>query len=172
MKLDLVQRWILCNQFQILEDLAKQRKDQHDAKHYAAAQEAVAQGYEVEYGHFSQHIMDDPLSVEDCEEVLQIMAMFRAIKLACDKLTDKSNINEYHAKFEGFDGNEDTRRMTYARFYCETHDAFAELAKETTFNSHDSLSLTRYRRMLAEWTKSANKYDLSKADVVRITNAV
>lgn len=61
--------------------------------------------------------------------------------------------------------------MTYARFYCETHSAFEELQKETTFNSHNPTSLERYRQMLSEWLKSANKYKLTKEDVVRITKA-
>lgn len=70
-------------------------------------------------------------------------------------------------KFPGFDGNNESKFMSYAQ-YMRRHRkwTFLDLAS-ADFNSHHSTGDT-YRHMLAQWRQSKDPFGLSAADVVRI----
>ena len=88
MKLTKTERWILSNQYRILEKLCPDEADE-----FAEAREVVECGYEQDYGGISQHIDKVPMSVEDCKEVVDILLMFSEMKYAFDTLDDKSGID-------------------------------------------------------------------------------
>lgn len=170
MKLTKFERWVLSNQFRILEALYPQ-----EAKAMGANREALECGYEYEYREMSQHIYDDKDSLDEkeCMEVINILSMFRAIHDGMEKIKDITDIDEFKSKFSGFDGNgsKEGSYLSYARYFCEKGDRFAELKQGNfDFNSHMPM-LRIYRPMLEEWNKVEKKYELSKEDIMRITQA-
>jgi uncharacterized protein YfbU (UPF0304 family) len=153
MKLSRTERWILSNQYRILETLYPA-----EAASYARNREALDSGYELHYGWMAERIYDedDMLSEEDCREVMQILNMYLALKRSYEALQDKSGIEEWQIKFSGFDGNNETTRLAYMRYLNEEGEAYADLDRGDNFNSHMP-SLDGYRRQLAEWKALVNR---------------
>jgi uncharacterized protein len=169
MRLSRTGRWMLSNQYRILELLDEENADQH--RH---AREALERGYELFYSWICEHVCDDRhvLPEVECTYVLDVMTMFDALQLAYDSLDDRSGIDGNRVLFYGFDGNNEASYMSFARFYCEQQEAFQHLRKGGDgFNSHWPTKQL-YRPMVAAWKASDDKYKLTKADVIRITEAV
>ncbi len=122
-RLSVTDRWILSNQYQILEHL-----DPGGAEQYQRAREALESGYELEYDVISSHVFKDgsTLSEEACDEVIDVLDMFRALGRSYDELEDKAGIEERRIRFQGFDGNNETEQLAYSRYLART-DRFAEL---------------------------------------------
>ncbi len=160
-----VERWILSNQFRILEALYPD-----EAEELAYRRRALENGYELEYTWISEQIYDDRhvMTEEECKEVIEILDMFSFIKRTYDELADKSGIEEFRVRFAGFDGNYETRQLGYAHHFLERGDRFKEIDRRADLNSHCPV-LEPYRHMLAEWNKSKDKYHLTKDDLLRIT---
>jgi uncharacterized protein YfbU (UPF0304 family) len=168
MQLTRAERWILSNQLRILEALYP-----GEAAYLRQHREAIENGYELHYSWAVEHIYGDEniMTSAECQEVINILDMFGAIKTAYDALEDKSEIEEWTARFDGFDGNNETKQMAYARYFCSLDGGrFTELDRGDDFNSHTPV-LDAYRRMLIEWRNSEDRYHLSKDDLVRITSA-
>lgn len=165
MKLTRAERWILANQYRILEAL-------YPSDGYDKAREVLECGYELHYDWISEHIYGDRdvMTTSECEEVLAILDMFSMLEAAYEKLADRSGIEEWAVRFSGFDGNNETKQLGYARFFC-SHDGgrYPEL-RRGDFNSHCP-TLDAYRRMLVEWEKASDKLSLTKEDVVRMASA-
>ena len=164
MKLSRLDRMILSNQYRILEALYP-----HQADEYSRAREAIESGYTFEYERLIEHIREDGLSEEECREIREIMKMFSSLKASYNNLEDKSGIDEWRMTFHGFSGNEETSQMAYAQ-YLRKGGSFTELGQENDFSGHLA-ALSAYRKMLSEWRNSANRYLLSKDDIIRITRA-
>ena len=168
MKLTKVERWILSNQYLLLQALCPR-----DAQVYAEARDAIDHGYEREYDELSQHILDgdEIMTVAECNEVLDILEMFRGLKFAYKNLEDKEGINESATRFAGFDGNNESKYMAYARYFCQADGGrYPELDRGDKFNSHIRM-LDAYRRMLAQWRPCDKTRLLSKDEIMRITEA-
>lgn len=168
MKLSPAERWILSNQFLILEKL-----DPDNAEDYATMREAIERGYEWDYDTYSPHIYKgtDVTTAEESAEVVEILAMFDSLKQSYNALSDRSAIDEGRIQFHGFDGNTEGKQMAYSRYFCSRGGgAFTDLERGDNFNSHFP-TLDRYRRMLAEWKKSPDQLKLSKSDIDRIISA-
>lgn len=168
MKLTRVERWILVNQFRVLEALYPD-----EAKSLAEDREALQSGYELHYSGMAEFVYDDKdtLSADRCREVLDILSMHRALKYSYRDLTDKSGIEEWCVKFAGFDGNNEATLLGYTRWFCDSNGGrFKELDRGDDFNSHAPMlgRLGRYRAMLKEWEKSKDKNHLTKDDILRI----
>ena len=166
MKLSRVERWILSNQYRILEQIYP-----NEADSLARQRRVLEEGFELEYNWIAQHIYEDQdtLSSEECKEVIQILSMFSAIKRTYEALDDKSGIDEWTTKFAGFDGNTETSQLAYARHFCEGDGGrFKDLDRGDALNSH-APALDAYRRLLGEWEQSQDKINLSKDDLIRIT---
>jgi len=90
MKLSRIERWILANQYKILEKI-----DPDEAKYYANIQETLNSGYELEYDWKIDYIYSDEscVSAERCREILEILSMFRDLGRSHEELADKSNID-------------------------------------------------------------------------------
>ncbi len=161
------ERLILSNQYRILEALYPK-----EAKGIAHTREAIENGFELEYRAATQHVNDgdDIMAAEECREVIDILEMFSVLKRCYKSLPDKSGIDEAATHFEGFDGNNETKQVAYARHFCGDGDRFSDLDRGDNFNSHFP-TLEPYRRMVAEWEKSPKKHQLSKEDLIRITSA-
>ena len=169
MKLTRVERWIISHQYRILEKLYPD-----EAEHLAVDREAIERGYEAHYDEAAQEVFDVPhvMTEEDCQEVLDILSMFRAIKFSMETMEDKSGILDWAAKFRGFDGNNEGKQLAYTEYYCLKIGRFDELHL-ADFNSH-SPELEVYRRMLAAWEQlpSERRYsaNLTREEIAEITS--
>ena len=115
MKHTRVERAILANQYRIFEFLDPKQSDS-----YKWVREVLECGYELEYEQIFQEVYDDDnaLTKEECSEVVNIMAMFEALNRSYDTLKDKSGIEKALIDFTGFDGNNESKQMAFARFFC------------------------------------------------------
>ncbi|MBV9958193.1 MAG: YfbU family protein [Acidobacteria bacterium] len=166
MKLSRTERWILSNQFRILEALYP-----NEAEDFADAREIVERGYELHYDWITQYISEDVMKADESSEVIKILSMFRALKYSFKALDNKSGIEEWQIDFAGFDGNSEGKQMVYAKYFCNSEGGkFTELNIGDDFNSHCP-TIDRYRRMLAEWEKSSDRNKLMREDILRIISA-
>ncbi len=163
MNLSIKDRLVLKNQYRILEALNPDEKE-----FYERASKILEFGFELEYDMLTRNIDSDVVTIQECEEVIDILDMFDALRICYARLEDNSGIDEYQVRFLGFDGNHEAKQLLYAR-YLKKDGRFADL-ENIDSNSHLRV-LPIYRRMLAEWNRSDNKYELSKDDIMRITNA-
>jgi hypothetical protein len=165
MKLTRVERAILANQYRIFEFLDPKQSDS-----YKWVREVLECGYELEYEQIFQEVYDDDnaLTKEECSEVVNIMAMFEALNRSYDTLKDKSGIEKALIDFTGFDGNNESKQMAFARFFCTAGSPrFQGLCKGDGFNSHME-TLSRYRPMLVEWKRLKKSYQLTKEQIKQI----
>jgi len=154
------ERWILSNQFLILEALYPAQADR-----LAHQRGAIENGYELEYEEICQNIYADTLSRQECKDILDVMSMYDAIEHALDA---GSPAAKEIGTFKGFDGNNETKQMSYAQYFC-SKDRFARFAGRE-FNSHFP-SLESYGRMLQAWRESPDKWNPTEADLARISEA-
>ena len=99
--------------------------------------------------------------------------MYRAITFSFQKLKDKIGINEYHLKFQGFDGNNETDQYSYVCYFIIDLNRFQELKYGLEYpdlNSHSPM-LDKYRKMLDVWKEYNNKNQLTKEDIINILGA-
>jgi uncharacterized protein YfbU (UPF0304 family) len=168
-KLTRTERWILANQYQILEVLKPD-----EAEGFAEVRIALERGYELHYTPDHIYAEGDIMSADMCEEVLDILSMHRALHDSFDGLKDKSGIRDRDITFVGFDGNNETTHMAYARYYCGLDGGqarFTELHRGDNFNSHMPV-LDMYRRMLRVWRDGLDKkHELTKDDIQHIVAA-
>ncbi len=159
------ERLFLANQCQILEKLYP-----NQAESIAYQREAVEEGYELEYSSIAEHIYKDTLGRDGCIEVLDILNLFECLGRAYEPLKNKTTIKDYEVTFLGFDGNDtiEIKYLGYARHLRDGH-RFENL-KIKDLNSHIGM-LDVYRRMLTEWRRSKNKYNLAEEDLNRIVAA-
>ncbi len=138
-----------------------------------SSRDVVERGFELEYeAAVSSYVYEDDFVIqeEECMEVLDIMDMFSVLKRAHGSLPDNSEIEECQVKFVGFHGNKETQQLAYVRFKVYEQGQFTDLDRRDNFNSHVPM-LPAYRRMLEEWEILDKKYDLTKGELVRITEA-
>ena len=168
LKLTRTERWILVNQYRILEALYPK-----EARDFARDRYALEHGFEGEYPDIIPNIYDESegLSAEECSEVIQIMDMHRALKRSYEALKDKTGIKEYGIKFQGFDGNNETAQMAYARHFCSGDGGkFTELDRGDDFNSHGP-ELDVYRRMMKVWRRFDRSHELTREQIIEILDA-
>ncbi|MEK6299699.1 MAG: YfbU family protein [Acidobacteriota bacterium] len=168
MKLSRIERWVLSNQYKILERLYPE-----ESSGYAEAREALERGYELNYDWPVLQVVedDDVLIADACREIIDILQMFSVIKSSLAELDDKSGVSAFELKFGGFDGNNESKELSYARYLCRSDGGrFKDLGEDPIFNCHMP-TLRTYRRMLAAWQQSTDKVSLSKEDLVRIQDA-
>ena len=169
MRLSRTARWMLSNQYRILE-----RLDEENAEQHRHAREALERGYELLYSWICEHVCDDRhvLREVECAYVLDVMTMFDAMQRTYDELDDRSGLDAHRVLFYGFDGTTETSYLSFARFYCEQEEAFQHLRKGGDgFDSHMPTK-PLYRPMVAAWKASDDPHKLTKDDLIRITGVV
>lgn len=157
MKLSPETRWILANQYRLLEQGAPGgRRD--DYRHAVTILEG---GYELEYETLTPSFLD-PMSEKECREVYDILEMYRDLHFAYENRRETSGVPEAAVSFRGFDGNNETRALSYARFLIEDLGKWEELAPALGFglNSHMPM-LDSYRRMLEVWRQCRDQHTLN-----------
>ncbi len=171
MDLSRTERWILVNQLTILEILDEKKKG-----FYKDTIEILERGYEGLYDSCIQFIYPDheTFSQEKSELVFNILSMFSAIVQSLEKNEDKSGIDENLLVFDGFDGNNETDYMSFAKFYCTQYEGggkYSEIGQGPDhFNSHFPC-LETYKRMLIVWQQCDDRFNLNKDDLIKIATA-
>jgi uncharacterized protein len=139
-----VDRWILRNQYRILDKL-----DENAADECQRAISVLEGGYTQEYEGLVY--LSDQMPEAQCAEVIEILEMHRHLRDGYDALENKDEVAEADITFHGFDGNHEPRELGYARFVINNEGRFQELAGSADdLNSHGP-TLDRYRRMLPIW---------------------
>jgi uncharacterized protein YfbU (UPF0304 family) len=95
------------------------------------------------------------------DEINEIRQMFAVLKRCFDGLADKSGIEEDRLRFDGFDA------LNESDYYNVAHD-IARISNEPTIDSH-SRRLGWYQLLVKRWRDSADKQNLTKKDLIRIT---
>jgi uncharacterized protein len=171
-EMDKYQRLVLANQYRILERLANIANDETSATSYDRSAEALEDGYQSAIDNLFDRIFDG-LPREECSFVVTSMAMFDALQRSFDALTaeKREGIEEYRINGFGFDGNNETEYMAYARFIVEKEQRFTQLRNDDNFNSHFP-NVDRYRPMLHAWEhRFERSYALSRDAIEAILNA-
>ena len=128
------------------------------------------------YGWYFEHIYeeDDVMTIEESTEVFDTLEMFDAINRCLVKNKDSELADNPFTKFMGYDGNNETKFMTFARFTIEDLGRFEyiPLVKDNYFNSHMP-ARGKYLGMMHEWKKidENNRMNLSLEQVSIIISA-
>lgn len=165
MKLTKAERLILANQYRILAHL-----DSQDAKSYERHVEALESGFESAIEALFSSIFDG-IDSRDCSLVVRAMALYDALQRSQKNLAEGAGVSTEDVRFPGFDGNNETEYMAYARYVVEREERFTYLEPVGgSFNSHMPF-VERYRAMLREWKEMGESYDLSENQIKRLLNS-
>lgn len=143
-----------------------------EAANFAHHRTALEDGYALHYDWMIEHLGDD-MSEGECQEVLEILDMYRAITFGIGKLGIEDPLNGHHlAKFSGFDGNNEGQKMSYARYFIVDLERYSELkgGDYPSFNSHTRM-LDTYQAMLERWRPLQKKFELSRNQIAAILGA-
>lgn len=156
------ERLQLVNQYRILQ--AMHADDDYLSKQYKRLEEIFERGY-IDMYHEAFNDLWDELPPEVTEEVLNILDMHRAMLWSLGQNPSPKDVER--VKFEGFDGNNESQQLGFAKFFTRDGDKYKELQ---IFNSHFP-TLQRYRKMLAEWERMGRKPQLTKDQIESILDA-
>lgn len=167
-------RLVLVNQYLILEKLFSGEQEEVV---FREKRKIVENGYALHYSDLNCSIAGGGLSEEECMEVMDILDMHRVLDYSVDRYYPERGAErekiENDVVFNGFDGNNEAEYLGYARFLMFELERWQEVLKGRPgfdLNSH-CMVLEMYRRMLSEWGKSSDKYNLNREDIVRILAA-
>lgn len=158
-KLTAVERRILMNQFKIMAALDID-KDSSAHKRFA---EIVEEGYEREYYRLFDSL-SDPVSEAEGKFVIDVLEMYAQLQRGFDSASDKKGISPKRLVFHGFDGNNATRRMAYARFVREDGKWSDLRVGSDDLNSH-GMGDGQYPAMLERYRKLGKNHGLGIDDV-------
>lgn len=166
MDLSREKRWILANQYRILEKLYPQ-----EAAYHAQAREVLESGFELNCNWIVEHVYERTMSEDACKEVFEILDMCSAPERSYGQLPEKAaDVSERDVTFLGFDGNHETEQLGYASFLIEKEGKWQELADHGDHLNSREPFLDSYRRMLRVWQQlpTQQKCELSADDIQQI----
>lgn len=163
MNLSHFDRVLLANQYKIL-----RLSEPSNSDYYDQLIEALEKGYESSYTDLIERsVYSDKLSEEECEFVVEAMALHLAMQDSYKNLDDKEDIDHSKLKFMGFDGNNEGKHMSYAQFVRERERRFEQLELGSDgFNSHMP-TIPLYRNRIDFWKllPPEKQSDLTAADI-------
>lgn len=163
-----LQRYMLVNQLRILEALYPD-----EASALAVQREVLERGYEMLYSWGLDHIYDgeDVMTEGESREVWDTLDMFDALDRAIDAHKDVDFTAHGYTRFRGYDGNSETKFMSFAAFTMERMKRFDYLPMEKKgyWNSHFPMRPI-YKRMLSKWQSipEVDRFNLSVEQVNEI----
>ncbi len=161
-------RLFLINQYRILALL-----EPKEASHYEELIQILDNGYKIFYSEVDQWISED-MPEDEGRVVLDILSLYRAIEDYKRKSKDKDVDEKLYGYFRGFDGNNETEYMSFARFLIIEQGKFSEqqqyLNKNDSCNSHLP-SVEKYRSMIEKWQSFDRNYELTKEQILEILDA-
>jgi uncharacterized protein YfbU (UPF0304 family) len=135
-----LERLTLANQFKILAALHPD-----EGEDYTDLATIFERGYSYLYDRAFQS-MSSEVTRDTSQEVFDILSMHRTLFDSVQRLQDKCDLEE-RIKFYGFDANNESEHLSFAKFFTKDGRTFEEVK---VFNSHMP-TLQRYRRMLQAW---------------------
>ena len=136
--------------------LLKILKNQGDQDYdYDNLIKALQYGFELHYSDVFECLFDEELTSDQCREVLDILEMYRGIIYSYTNLKregKQGTLTDEDVRFKGFDGNNETKQMSYADYFIKDLDRYSEIEELSRgyYNSHCQM-LPRYRSMLRKW---------------------
>lgn len=165
MKLTRAERWMLANQMEIL-----MRLDPMRAGEYKQARDVIIRGYSLAYAWYSEFLHDE-VPLETCNEVINILEMFRAIARATVEHGVPDGFDEWELRFHGFDGKSEAKLLGFTKFLVEQKGDWQEHAQAgDELDSHMPM-LDHYRAMLRQWEGIDNCYKLTQDQLLDIARA-
>ena len=149
MELDMKDRLLLINQYEIL-----RRLDAANADHYENNIKILRNGYKIFYGDLNQWLSDD-MPISEGGFVFDILNIYRAIETYKRQNPEDKEVAEHAwGHFQGFDGNNEGAYHGFTLFLIEEYGRFTEQAeyRDSTdnFNTHWP-TLDKYRNMVEKW---------------------
>jgi uncharacterized protein len=157
------QRLILSNQYNILRTIEPNNSD-----YYKSLIKCLEDGYLQLFDPIS--VMSAPLDNSIYDDVFNILDMFRSMRIAFDRLADKSGIDQNGLIFRGFDGNYESSYYGLTAYLFDVQNKYEDLHTEWGCNSHFPM-LPSYIPMLKVWISLPDRLKLSKQDILNITLA-
>lgn len=167
MKLSPAERWILRNQYKLMQMLSDR-----PIPLYQRAIEILESGFEDQYGYAAQGIAEEPFPADVAHEVHDILEMYSHLAWAAERTKNREILESPRLKFAGFDGNHSSDHLRYAQFLHEKGE-YQELGGRIITNSHRD-NIRRYRAMVRVWKSipvGQRGIQLTDKDVLRILNA-
>jgi uncharacterized protein YfbU (UPF0304 family) len=156
----LFKRMVLANQYRILALL-----DVEDEDHWRRAAERAVQGWPVDDLPDVQIIkayLRDALTREDQQFVLDALHVFELLQDG-EKRGFKPKQEHVTTKFPGFDSNNETKLMAYARHAVEQEGRFESVERlSQDFNAHMP-TIELYQRMISTWERHGRSLHIDEA---------
>ena len=137
------ERLSLMNQFSMLKAV-----DPENESHYDDQIEILRSGYTIMYGEVFKYVYEE-MEEDECRYVFDVLDMHRILINSFEALKDKQGLTADDVVFEGFDGNNETKRYAFAEYLRK-----AGRWKETLvgdLNSHSIMTMHRYPKMLERY---------------------
>ena len=157
---DIFKRLVLMNQYRMLAVL-----DKDSTEHWLKAADMVQEGWPVESlpdVDIMRSYMRDALTREDQQFVLDALHVFELVQ---DGIKAGYKPAREHAitEFPGFDGNNETKLMSYARHVVEGEGRFEYVERSAKdFNAHMP-TVEIYQRMISAWERRGRVQQVDKA---------
>jgi uncharacterized protein YfbU (UPF0304 family) len=170
MELDIKDRLILYNQYEILKGL-----NPEESEEYKLMQSIVVNGFKSNYDELIEGFSNETPELIS-EFVFDVLQMYRVLNDSyCELLPEeKQQIDKKDITYAGFDGNEEGSYYTYANFVLEDLGRYEEIYNhgKVELNSHRNM-LNKYSRMIKTWEEeTAERYDnLSFKSIKKIINS-
>lgn len=160
-------RMVFINQFRILEKLYPE-----ESEYFAKHRIALEHGYALHYEWLYEHLFDE-MPKEQCQEVIDILNMYRLLHYCYDNLKEKAGIERQSLRFPGFDANYEASLYLYTEYFLLELDRFRELHPEHPggLKSH-SVMLPTYQAMLRQLSKCKDKNNLTKEEIAAILSEI
>ncbi len=160
-------RVLLINQYKILSAIKPDESD-----HYNELIDILENGYEIFYSMIDEWISDEMPSDEG-RFVLDILDLYRAIEYFKRSTKSEAISKNHFSVFAGFDGNNETQYMGFARFLIETQGKFSE--QEQYFRQNDHLNshmpmVSKYKKML-DTSKNYDIWNMTEDQALAILNS-
>jgi uncharacterized protein YfbU (UPF0304 family) len=154
----LFKRLVLANQYAILSHLDRDNADSWDS----AVRKAI-EGWPVDdlpYVEQVQSYLRNALTREDQHFVLDALNVFELLQDGLKRGLKPQRDNAV-LKFPGFDGNNETKLMAYARHAVQEEQRFESVERMShDFNSHAPM-VEMYQRMIRVWEQRGRPLQIS-----------
>lgn len=137
------ERLSLMNQFSILKAV-----DPENEEHYEKQIEILHSGYTILYGEVFKPVYEE-MELDECRYVFDVLDMFRILINSFEALNAKQGLTADDVAFEGFDGNNETKRWAFAEYLQESGRWKETLVGD--LNSHSIMTMHRYPKMLERY---------------------
>lgn len=162
------------NYLLLIKILLKLPKNADDAD-YANLAAVLADGYSLHYSDLFKSISDNEISVEESNEVLDILEMYssivRSYNLLCKMGVGLKNLSDNNIVFPGFDANNEAKQYSYADYFLFKLNRYEELHDfAVDLNSHRT-TLPFYRDMLKKWNElkqDGKAYNMTEDQILEL----